>query len=69
MNLEDVTGDEASSLVDIAKQAEKIRAICKTSAAMGVPLVVNARTDIYLMEIGDAGTRFERTVERLRAYR
>jgi 2-methylisocitrate lyase-like PEP mutase family enzyme len=69
MNLEDVTGDDASSLVDIALQAEKVRAICKVSAGLGVPLVVNARTDIYLMEIGDAATRFERTVERLRAYR
>ena len=69
MNLEDVTGDDASSLVDIALQVEKIRAICKVSAGLGVPLVVNARTDIYLMEIGDAAMRFDRTVERLRAYR
>ena len=36
---------------------------------MGVPLVLNARTDIYLMPIGPSETRFERTVERLRAYR
>jgi 2-methylisocitrate lyase-like PEP mutase family enzyme len=69
MNLEDVTGDDASSLVDITLQVEKIRAICRASASLGVPLVVNARTDIYLLEIGDAATRFERTVERLRAYR
>jgi 2-methylisocitrate lyase-like PEP mutase family enzyme len=34
-----------------------------------VPLVLNARTDIYLMPIGEASTRFEKTVERLRAYR
>jgi 2-methylisocitrate lyase-like PEP mutase family enzyme len=32
-------------------------------------LVLNARTDIYLNRIGDATTRCERTVERLRAYR
>ncbi len=32
-------------------------------------LVVNARTDIFLTGIGDPGTRFERTVERLNAYR
>jgi 2-methylisocitrate lyase-like PEP mutase family enzyme len=30
--------------------------------------VINARTDVYLMPIGPAETRFERTVERLRAY-
>lgn len=69
MNLEDVTGDDASSLADITLQVEKIRAICKVSAGLGVGLVVNARTDIYLMEIGDAAAQFERTVERLRAYR
>jgi len=31
--------------------------------------VLNARTDIYLMPVGPEATRFERTVERLRAYR
>jgi len=31
--------------------------------------VLNARTDVYLMPIGPEATRFERTVERLRAYR
>ena len=36
---------------------------------MGVPLVINARTDIYLLPIGEPASRFERTVERLRAYR
>jgi 2-methylisocitrate lyase-like PEP mutase family enzyme len=69
MNLEDVTGDDESSLVDTKLQLEKIRAICEASSSLGVPLVVNARTDIYLLQIGDAATRFERTVERLRAYR
>jgi 2-methylisocitrate lyase-like PEP mutase family enzyme len=68
MNLEDVTGEDESSQVELALQVEKIRAICGTSASLGVPLVVNARTDIYLMPIGEAATRFERTVERLRAY-
>jgi 2-methylisocitrate lyase-like PEP mutase family enzyme len=69
MNLEDVAGDNESSQVDMALQVEKIQAICAASSSLGVPLVVNARTDIYLMPIGEAATRFERTVERLRAYR
>jgi len=69
MNLEDVTGDDESSHVDLAMQVEKIRAIRDTAASLGVPLVLNARTDIYLMPIGEAAMRFERTVERLRAYR
>jgi 2-methylisocitrate lyase-like PEP mutase family enzyme len=69
LNLEDVTGSEESSHVDTALQVEKIHSIREISASLGVPLVINARTDIYLMPIGPAATRFERTVERLRAYR
>ena len=69
MNLEDVTGDDESSLVHTALQAEKIRAIHATAKSLGVPFVLNARTDIYLMPIGEEATRLERTVERLRAYR
>ena len=69
MNLEDVIGDDESSFVDLPLQVEKIRAICDTAKSLGVPFVLNARTDIYLMPIGPESTRFERTVERLRAYR
>jgi 2-methylisocitrate lyase-like PEP mutase family enzyme len=69
LNFEDITGDDETSHVELSLQLEKIRAIRDTSAALGVPLVINARTDVYLMPIGPAATRFERTVERLRAYR
>ena len=64
MNLEDVTNvQDANSLVDTIVQArliEKIRA--------ATDLVLNARTDIYLLAIGDPATRFNRTVERANAY-
>jgi 2-methylisocitrate lyase-like PEP mutase family enzyme len=69
LNFEDITGDDESSHVELGLQVKKIRAIRETSATLGVPLVINARTDIYLMPIGPEATRFERTVERLRAYR
>lgn len=68
MNLED-SGDDESSLVDLILQSEKIRAIRETADSLGVPFVLNARTDVYLASIGPEATRFERTVERLRAYR
>ena len=64
MNLEDVIDENAGTLVDLDKQVriiEQIRA--KTD------LVINARTDIFLAGVGEPGTRFERTVERLNAYR
>jgi len=69
LNFEDVTGDDESSHVELALQVKNIRAIRETSTALGVAVVINARTDIYLMPIGPAATRFERAVERLRAYR
>jgi 2-methylisocitrate lyase-like PEP mutase family enzyme len=68
MNLEDVTGSDESSQVDLRLQIEKIRAIRRVGESLGVPVVLNARTAVYLMRIGPAETRFERTVERLRAY-
>ncbi len=64
MNLEDVTGDNESSLVDLNTQIQIIERIRSKTG-----LVINARTDIFLMGIGDPGTRFEQTVERLNAYR
>jgi 2-methylisocitrate lyase-like PEP mutase family enzyme len=69
LNFEDVTGDTESSHVATSLQVEKIRTIREVSALQGVSLVINARTDVYLMPIGPEATRFERTVERLRAYR
>jgi len=69
LNLEDVTGETESSQVNTELQAEKIRTIREASRSLGVSLVINARTDVYLMPIGPEAMRFERTVERLQAYR
>ena len=69
MNLEDLSGDEQSPLLDLPRQIEKIQAVRETAAEMAVPFVLNARTDVFLATIGPEATRFERTVERLRAYR
>ena len=69
LNFEDVTGDDESTHVELGLQVQKIRAIRETAAALGVPVVINARTDVYLMPIGPETTRFQRTVERLHAYR
>ncbi|HJZ64199.1 MAG TPA: isocitrate lyase/phosphoenolpyruvate mutase family protein [Candidatus Acidoferrum sp.] len=68
MNLEDLSGDERNLLVDLPGQVERIRAVREAATALGVPFVLNARTDVYLGTIGPEETRFERTVERLRAY-
>lgn len=70
MNLEDATGDDERSVVETDLQARKIEAIRQMASSLGVPLVLNARTDLYhLMGAGDPATRFARTVERLNIYR
>jgi 2-methylisocitrate lyase-like PEP mutase family enzyme len=69
VNLEDATDDDAHPLEDPALQAEKIRAIRAMADDCGVPLVINARTDGYWLEIGDQGSRFADTVRRANLYR
>ena len=68
LNLEDVEGGDGRTLVPIERQCEKIRTLRRVGRDYGIEIVINARTDIYLGRIGEPTTRFERSVERLRAY-
>jgi 2-methylisocitrate lyase-like PEP mutase family enzyme len=59
----------AGPLVELAVQAEKIRAVVAAGEETGVPLVVNARTDTYWRSVGDdPGRRFSQTVRRGNAF-
>lgn len=40
---------EAAGLADVAAQVERIAAVRETAARRGIPLVINARTDVILM--------------------
>jgi 2-methylisocitrate lyase-like PEP mutase family enzyme len=64
MNLEDCHAENGDTLVDLDKQCNLIREI----RALGLPLVLNARTDVFLAGIGDPETRLQRTIERLTAF-
>lgn len=69
LNLEDMEhGDNSKVLADISRQIEKIATVRRVSDGMGVRVVINARTDVYLAQIGEPATRFDRACERLRAY-
>jgi 2-methylisocitrate lyase-like PEP mutase family enzyme len=68
MNLEDGL-DRHGQLVDLSLQLEKIRALREIALKLGVLLVLNARTDVYLEQIGTPETRYDATVLRLLAYR
>ncbi|UCG33979.1 MAG: isocitrate lyase/phosphoenolpyruvate mutase family protein [Phycisphaerales bacterium] len=69
INLEDSTGDPATPLFETALQVEKIRAIREVASARGVPLVINARTDVCLISKQDAAARLRQVAERAGAYR
>jgi len=68
MNLEDAPGD-GDGLFDVALQAERVRAARESAESAGVPLVINARTDVFLASIGAPETRLSHAVRRLNAYR
>lgn len=80
MNLEDALDAEppgragrsggrgATALLEPEEQAERIGAVVEAGREAGVPLVVNARTDVYWREVGDPERRFGETVRRAGAY-
>ena len=61
-NLED--GKNETELYPLDEAVARVRAA--RAAAPG--LFLNARTDLYLMSIGDEATRFDTTVQRMRAF-
>jgi 2-methylisocitrate lyase-like PEP mutase family enzyme len=69
MNFEDATGDPAEPLTDLSLQLEKIRAIREAVDHSGAGLVLNARTDVYLLRIGEPAKRYDEAVRRLSAFR
>jgi 2-methylisocitrate lyase-like PEP mutase family enzyme len=68
-NIEDLVKEGSGELFPVELQKQKIRAMMEAAKKRGAHLVINARTDIFLEEIGDAATRADRTIERLNAYR
>jgi len=69
MNLEDAPGESGNLLAELPAQLAKIRAMREAAANHGVHLVLNARTDVYLLQVGDPAGRYDETVRRLSAYR
>jgi 2-methylisocitrate lyase-like PEP mutase family enzyme len=69
LNLEDATGDRERPLLDLSVEVEKIRAVRDTADKFDVALVINARTDVYLLQGGEPSSRYDETIRRLSAYR
>jgi 2-methylisocitrate lyase-like PEP mutase family enzyme len=69
MNLEDATDDSSHPLIELTLQLEKIRAVRQEASRRGVPIVLNARTDVFLLQVGDPAQRYDEALRRLSAFR
>ena len=69
INLEDQVHDGSRSLYDLEVAVERVRAAREAADSAGVPIVINARTDVYLLGIGEPDTRFDHAIRRANAYR
>jgi len=67
VNLEDsVKGPEPMRTLEDA--AARIGAAREAARAAGVPIVINARVDVFIKQVGDEAGRFEEAVRRGKAY-
>jgi 2-methylisocitrate lyase-like PEP mutase family enzyme len=46
----------------------RIRAAREAARAAGVPIVINARVDVFIKQIGDEASRFDEAIKRGKAY-
>lgn len=69
LNLEDASGHVDQPLLKLEQAIEKIKAVRETAASLRAPIVVNARTDIYLLPGGNPDADYQEAVRRLVAFR
>ncbi len=68
INLEDSIR-EGEVMFDVDFQCDRIRAVREMARQEGVPLVINARTDVYWPRVpGTEGEKFDQAVLRAKAY-
>jgi 2-methylisocitrate lyase-like PEP mutase family enzyme len=68
INIEDFT-HATKKLFPIERQVENVKAIRKLGETVGIPLVINARTDALRFGEGDEEQRFKEAMRRAIAYR
>ena len=69
INLEDAIHGGPPALYDLETAIARVRAAREAANSAGVPIVINARTDVYLLSIGEPDARFDHAVRRANAYR
>jgi 2-methylisocitrate lyase-like PEP mutase family enzyme len=66
LNIEDTVHSEGGRLREPQEHADFVAGLRQAADAAGVHVVVNARTDLFLRQDGDAETRVDRAIARLR---
>ncbi|AZG48784.1 isocitrate lyase/PEP mutase family protein [Gordonia insulae] len=66
LNIEDTVHSEGGRLREATEHAELVGALRAAADAADVPVVINARTDLFLKQVGDEADRVDRAIERLR---
>ena len=69
MNLEDASGRRDQPLSSLELAVEKIRAAREAAVKMQAQIVINARTDIYLLTGGNPDADYSEALRRLVAFR
>ena len=69
INLEDGSGDPQDPVVPAEELAAKIRAARGAAEELGLPLVINGRTDVFLEKAGSPQVRLRSALERAKLYR
>ena len=69
MNLEDASGRRDQPLSSLELAVEKIRAAREAAVKMQAQIVINARTDIYLLTGGNPDADYSEALRRLLAFR
>ena len=67
-NIEDSPGLGGNPLLDLKNQIERLQAAREAANSSHLPFVINARTDIYLFNIGEPNTQLNQVVERANHY-
>jgi len=68
VNIEDSTKKGKRKLLDVDYQVALLKEVRQLGDALDVPLVINARTDVYLLPGGNAESKVEQAVQRANAY-
>lgn len=68
VNIEDSPGVQGNKLLETEHQIERLQAAREAAHSFDFPFIINARTDIYLFNIGDPNQQLAQVVERANQY-